>query len=163
MPELFGHFAFARIAQEIPAVARATRTPGLAALYYLGAAWPDLVTRPFHITIPYTKPYVEVFHAPMLFPVWAVLLAAWFAPPVRRHAAVALVLGMLTHMAIDLVQFHSTGGYLWLFPFSFQRSGWFGLIWAEDTMLWVTPPLCLAALALEWRRRSSQQRHDPRA
>lgn len=149
MPDLLGHLAFARVVK----IERFAPTPGLAALYYLGAAWPDLVTRPFHILLPPTKPYVEVFHAPLLFPVWAVLLAAWFAPPVRAKAAGALLAGMITHIAIDLVQFHFTGGYLWLFPFSFQRSGWFGLMWAEDTLLWVTPPLCLAALVLEWRSR----------
>lgn len=149
MPDLLGHLAFARVVR----IARVAETPGLAALYYLGAAWPDLVTRPFHILLPATKPYVEVFHAPLLFPVWAVLIAAWFAPPVRAKAAVALLAGMVSHIAIDLVQFHFTGGYLWLFPFSFQRSGWFGLMWAEDTMRWVTPPLCVIALILEWRSR----------
>ena len=150
MPDLLGHLAFARVSRAVPAVARFTATPGLSAVFYLGAAWPDLVTRPFHILYPPCHPYVEVLHAPLLQPLWAIAIAALFAPPLRRRVALVLLAGMATHLALDLVQHHLVGGYLWAFPFSFQRTG-AGLLWAEDTLLWITPPLCLVAALLEWR------------
>ena len=152
MPDLLGHLAFARVARAVPVMQRAADTPALAAAYYLGAVWPDLVTRPWHILYPPAHPYVEVLHAPLLQPLWAVVLAALVVPRWRRAAFLAILAGMATHLIIDRVQHHIAGGYLWAFPLTFDRCG-AGLVWPEDSLLYVTPPLCLLALMLHLMRR----------
>lgn len=160
MPDLLGHVAFARVVQALPPVQRATARPAVAALYYLGAVWPDLVTRSFHILVPPLQPYVEVLHAPLLAPLWGVVLAAAFVESLRRPVFAALLYGMLGHVLIDRVQYSIGGGYQFWFPLSFARVS-DGLIWPEDSLVYVTPPLVLLALLIEARTRRLAARPSP--
>lgn len=140
MPDLVTHIAGAYLVNRGWKIARG------AALFYLGAMLPDLITRPFHIIYPRLLPATLGLHAPV-----AVFLACWlislfFRADQRKTVCWLLFSGSLLHFLMDAAQKHLAGGYSWLFPFSSRRySG--GVIWPEDSMHFLPFTLLIVLLA----------------
>jgi len=157
VPDLVGHIAFAAITRHIPGLEVPAETPkkhpGRATLaaYYLGAALPDLLTRPFHISMPILGPYLEVWHSPACVLLWGVLLGRMFVAPRRAAMLAALMFGAANHLVLDLIQKHIAGGYLFLFPFSLTRTT-LGVLWPEQTVI-LSAALAAVAILIVRRRR----------
>jgi len=154
MPDLITHIAGAYLAGRGMKIARG------AALFYLGAMLPDLITRPFHILYPRLLPATMGLHAPV-----PVFLACWlisllFRIDQRRPVFWLLFSGSLLHFLMDTAQKHLTGGYIWLFPFSGRQYSW-GFIWPETSIrfLPITILIVLPFLAWNiWRNRKARRK-----
>lgn len=140
----------------LPAVAARWRWAGVCAL---GAALPDLGGRvvPIGLAVVHARvvPVPEVLvwpwvalHEPVGVTLVAALLAQLF---VERQAAFGvLLLGVASHLALDLLQFHHGRGYALAAPFSTAR---FELGWidSEATVPLAMPLLAATAAVAAWR------------
>ncbi len=127
-------------------------------LFYFGVLLPDVISRPIYILWPRWFGYTVAMHTPIFMLIVCLLLAEFFASPLKIKARWALLAGCGFHFLLDLFQKHIGAGYFWLFPFSW-RSFEIGLFWPEATLPLV-PIWLLLMVAFEgiWllRRRKSQ-------
>ena len=124
------------------------RVPGLAreGLESLGLATVDGMQVPF-----------AVLHQP-IGAVLAGLLLSWLLPQDKRvDAAFILGLGVLLHLAVDVLQDHHGLGYHLLAPLHFGRFE-LGCIGSEATVPWV--PWLALATALLWAARWAWERRN---
>ncbi|HOO77458.1 MAG TPA: hypothetical protein PK636_04295 [bacterium] len=156
MPDLVTHFAGAWLA------GRAAGLKRFAPVFYLGAILPDLVTRPIHIVWPRAFPATQPFHAPavLFFLCW--LLALCFRRNQRVRIFWLLYGGCLLHAAMDMLQKHLVGGYMWLYPFT-TRTFSLGFV-SPDRFVALLPltlaAVLVAALLLDLRRRRRRRGAD---
>jgi hypothetical protein len=138
VPDLTNHVLGAYI------IGKALRVKDLDASYYLGAVLPDVVSRTGSILLPATAMHVDAMHAPVCIVATALAVGLCFERSIRGRIQRNLLLGAATHMALDLIQRQTVGGYPLLFPFSGARStgGW---IWSDQVplLLVITAPLAL--------------------
>jgi hypothetical protein len=115
-------------------------------LFYLGTILPDVVSRPVYILMPRWYEYTIALHTPLFIALLGLLLSEGFAPALRATARKALLAGAGLHFLLDMMQRHLSGGYLWLFPFSWRtfELGWFD---TEATVGW-TPVWVVAVIVI---------------
>jgi len=103
---------------------------------------------------------LSVLHEPLPLFLIVVLLSLSFVPAQRLGAAVALSLGVCSHLALDLMQDHHGVGYHVWAPFGLARFelGWFP---PDATVFWAPwlALLCCTSWLLRWsvlaRRRNA--------
>ena len=139
-------------------------------LVALGATLPDLTARVPPIVLESVGQLVELpelqgwsmLHEPLPQVALCVALASTFAPEDRRRALVCLLLGVASHIGLDVLQDHHGWGYALAFPLHWgvYELGWIG---SQATVDWA--PWLAAATGLAWlvRLRSSIQGRAPAA
>lgn len=129
MPELVTHTIFAYL------IRKRKWTPHFIIIFLIGAMLPDLVSRPFIILFGEFQYFFSIFHTPIALVLISYLISLFFSDDIKRKVFFILLLGVFTHLFLDLFQISvETGGYGWFFPFSkfdFQ----IGIFWAEDSLL----------------------------
>lgn len=123
-----------------------SRLPGLALerVVALGVPIPQFAFTPW-----------GVLHVPLGAALGAFVLAYAFHETERRAALAWLVAGVALHLGLDTLQFHHSGGYALLYPFS-PRLFQIGVMGSESTVPWSAPLALVSVLAWGVRVRSLQ-------
>lgn len=106
--------------------------PGNTAIAMIGALLPDMVKIYIPIQL-FTGNDISVFVAPFHMPLGSLILAGMFTLFFKEKKIIYLflVLGIVTHFALDLLMIYSGGGIYLLYPLSFNQ--WqMGLITYSD-------------------------------
>jgi hypothetical protein len=126
---------------------RAERGRRLTVWFVVGTVLPDLLTRPFSITVPDLFWWTMPLHTPVGIVLACGLISRMLRPPQDRCAVFAnLLAGAALHLLLDLLQRHIGIGYQLLFPLSWS-SFEFGVMWPETTLYLL--PLWLG-IAVYW-------------
>ena len=136
MPDLATHLLSSRLLAKANPGWQAAMVP-----FLFGAVLPDLLTRPLYILFPSLFWLFFPLHAPLplLFVCYATSMVMRWRP--RQTAFIALYLGALLHIGVDLLQKSVTISYAPLFPFSWAT--WKGgLFWPDQSLLAI--PILLA-------------------
>ena len=83
------------------------------------------------------------------------VLAQLFEEARRPGVFRALLGGQMLHLLVDLLQYHTTGGYMLLYPLS-SWSFELGVLGNEDTV-YLAPPLAALTALVWWRRARAQK------
>lgn len=83
------------------------------------------------------------------------VLAQLFEEGARKGIFRALLAGQALHLLVDLLQYHTTGGYMLLYPLS-TWSFELGILGSEDTV-YLAPPLAALTAVVWWRRSRAQK------
>lgn len=106
----------------------------------LGAILPDIFARIPGVLFPYRAAISwaqSVLHSPIALIFICLLVSFFFPEKIRKTVFLFLLLGIFSHLFLDLFQKTLTYGYLWFFPFSFVSFS-IPLIWPNDT-IFLTP------------------------
>ncbi len=124
MPDLLTHYTAAYFLTRSSAFSR------FRSLFYLGTILPDIISRPIYILVPKLAVYTVAMHTPVFLLFLSLFLTEFFQNDIKKNARNYLFMGILLHLALDLLQKHLVGGYFWFFPFSWKTFE-IGLFWPE--------------------------------
>lgn len=128
MPDLVTHSLFVYPAKKM--------WPNRLIFILIGSILPDLLGRILGVFItnsPIIGWYQTVVHTPLSLILVTYSLSFFFSQKERKTIFLFLLLGISSHLFLDLFQKTYTIGYLWFFPLSFS-SFQIPLIWADDTI-----------------------------
>ncbi len=146
MPDLITHVAVAHLLRRPLDLVKSHASLGdFRILFYLGTILPDILSRPWYILFPPVGVWLMVFHTPAGMIITCLIIALLFEKGLRKTAYALLLSGSFLHFFLDHMQKHVTGGYYWLFPFSWKKIGQ-GYFWAEDILPYI--PLWLAMVLI---------------
>jgi len=135
--------------------------------FVAGSLLPDLLARVPAIGLTRLHDRLSVAVPELLINLWVPLhlpvgmllssyvLAQLFDVRVRVGVFRALLGGQALHLLLDLLQYHTTGGYMLLYPLS-SWSFELGVMGSEDTV-YLAPPLSALTALVWWRRRRAQK------
>jgi hypothetical protein len=121
----------------------------------LGSILPDM-NKVLNFLFPGSNWFFLPLHTPVGLIVECYLFSLFFSEELREAAFKFTLSGSFLHLALDFFQRHLQGkGYLWFFPFSWQRIE-IGLFWPEASLYWI-PGILLAVIGVKitrvWKRR----------
>ncbi len=116
-------------------------------VFLIGTCLPDLVTRPFYIIFPKLFWIVMPAHTPAGLFLLCLGLSGFFAARQRNRVFITLFAGCMLHLFLDLLQKHAHGGYVLLFPFSWDIFE-FGLFYSEKSTDFLPLWLLLAGIII---------------
>ncbi|MBU1110975.1 hypothetical protein KKB83_05170 [Patescibacteria group bacterium] len=125
-------------------------------LVLVGAMFPDILGRVFIVLWPqnYVLNWVSVLlHSPILVLLGVYLAVMLFRESERKVCFLALSIGALGHLLLDMLQRHYRPSYYWFFPFTF-RTFEIPLFWSDEFVL--TIPFWFLLTVLIWRRTHRQ-------
>ncbi len=125
MPDLITHIAFTHLVKR-PFELKGNDENMLPfrVLLYLGTILPDILTRPWYIIFPATKPWTACLHTPFCAILFSGLLTLFFDPSIQKKIFLNLSAGVILHFFLDSFQHQIIGSNYWLFPFSWQHVGY---------------------------------------
>ncbi|MFH1827606.1 MAG: metal-dependent hydrolase [bacterium] len=131
MPDLLTHALFSYPAKKI--------FPKKLVFILIGSILPDLLGRSLGIFI--LNPsivgwYQTVVHTPFSLVLIIYCLSFFFPQGERKTIFTFLLIGIVSHLFLDLFQKSIGLDYLWLFPFSFS-SFQIPLIWPDESILFI--------------------------
>lgn len=153
MPDLLTHLLAAHAMRRVSEIRRSRLfAKRLIALFFLGAILPDLFNKP--LTILFNYEWVYWLTMPTHTPIGCLFLCyviVMLTPKNERSLFLgALLSGCGLHLGLDLLQKHiSSGGYFWLFPFSWKTFQ-IPLFWPSQSIRFI-PVLLLFVGLLEWK------------
>lgn len=152
MPDLATHAAFAYLFS--------FKTRRFVCFLFLGAILPDVLRLPFILfKDPHAFWVFNVFHTPFGIILAALLIAFLFDEKICKRAFWWMMLGIATHLILDLFQMHYMGViYAWFFPFSFQ-SFEIGLFWPETPLYFAPFMIILAIIFYFFKKKYSIENH----
>lgn len=128
MPDLLTHVLFAYPARKI--------WSKKLVFILVGSIFPDLLGRAFGVFISNSSIvgwYQTVVHTPFSLILITYSLSFFFPQKERRTIFTFLLIGIASHLFLDLFQKSIGVGYLWLFPFSFSTFQ-IPLIWPDESI-----------------------------
>lgn len=159
MPDLITHLSSVLLpgAVLVALLPNGHKLRGTVALCALGTVLPDLTSRLPGLVLELVAPVLRtpawvgtslgVFHMPVGMLCVGIWLTALFVPQHRKRAAVALAVGMTTHLGLDMLQDHHGFGYVLFWPFSGSTFE-LGCIGSEASVPWA--PVWAGLTALAW-------------
>lgn len=143
MPDLLSHLAAGYVF--LPKI----KSRGWFVIFLTGICLPDLATRPFYIIFPELFWYVMPAHTPVGLLVLSFGLSGLFIAAQRQRVFFMLTFGWALHLLLDLLQKHTHGGYVLLFPISWNIFE-FGFFPPESSLFFLPLWLLIGSLIL-WR------------
>jgi hypothetical protein len=164
MPDLITHVAVAHlVCRPFELSKRLGPGPHSRILFYLGAMWPDLLSRPWYILFPKLGDWVLAFHTPAGMVFFCCLFSLLFRPDLRKKVFVFSLAGAALHFGMDCLQKQVVPGNFWLFPLSW-KSFTVGYFWADDAIPFIPAWIGLVAI-LEgvafWHRKRASLKQEP--
>jgi hypothetical protein len=154
MPDLATHVLATHLVSRIRLPWRALCVPLL-----LGAILPDVLTRPLYMLFPKWFWFFFPLHSPFVLVFVCYILSFLFEERLRVKAFVAMYVGVLFHIGLDLLQKSVAQAYAPLFPFSWI-SWSAGLFWPDESLL-LLPVLLIIILGIALRRLILDRRRSP--
>lgn len=149
MPELVTHGIVAY------AVGRLAKFQSLTLIVIGGTLLPDVIVR--SASIFFKGKFVWLFlplHTPFVLVILCYVVSLLYRVGERKRIFLASTLGVIIHLVLDSLQKHYGLGYLWLFPFSWQKFE-FGVFWPEESMFVI--PIMIAIGGLMYLREKRSQ------
>ena len=143
MPDLGTHIALGYWARRFP-LGRSISDRVLIPVFMFGSLLPDLVSKISEIVFSFDYYwFFNSFHTPFSLLFQCIAISLLFEAGIRKAIFLNLAGGTASHLFLDSLQWHITGGnYFWLFPFS----DWTGEIGILDVADW--PYMLAASLTL---------------
>lgn len=153
MPDLISHIGFGYL------VGYRYKSSSWMALFLAAMILPDVVTRAVYIVFPQLYWFVKPMHTPLGVILLSVLISGFFHKKARNKVMLYICAGGMLHIFLDTLQKHMHGGYLLLFPFSWQPHE-IGLIWPGETIYFTPMWIMVILFVILWKNKPGKDDHQ---
>lgn len=162
MPDLITHVAFTHVVNRPFELSKNKKNVfPFRIILYVGTILPDILTRPWYIMFPATKPWTACLHTPFCVLLVCGLIALFFEPAIQKRVFYYLSIGAALHFFLDSFQHHIIGSNYLLFPFSWRHVG-YGLFSPGEIIplipLWIVIILIME-IAINLYKKSKKQKN----